>query len=714
MSQQFVELNQKLNEQFAKMQEFGKLFCSELTGQQIWDLYLAGFKPEQNPIFRDPESTEHNCNNDKNFIRRYGNIVAINPETLELISLFDIDVTGTVYEDTIPNLSKVVKQAKVSEVFFETFTELNSLPYEKVNKNQPLFQLGHKETYKQYTEEEAEKFGVVRCDKTYKFDHFHVFLKNEFVNKTNKSIEQIRAEFRDNKNVFKRGLDEISLDTLVLVRDLIQQGSLLNGDAQLTKVVSFVSFKEQYNKLSSQQKDNWTWIHSYNLVTAKFRNELIGTLCVELTEGVDLNTACQTWNKRVDPANYMKAKAPITETQKKEARKFVEENCYSDSFDRTLVTLEDIKVTEILHSNIGDGTIKNVSIFDNIKTGTSTQHKRSQFDGIEEVGFEKFMKDILPTCTSVEVLFENRFEENLVALTTANNKESKPIFKWNNNYSWTYKNNLAGKSFIKENVKQVGGNVDGPFRFSMIWNESGNDHSDLDAWCKQPNGVKIGYSESYRKDRGNNKTTYSGQLDVDNTNPGSKIGVENIYFSDLSRMSDGKYNLWVNQFSSRNSQGFKAEIEINGEIYNYHYNKSVTGNVKVATVTLKNGEFTITHHLPETASSKTIWNLETNKFHKVKLACLSPNYWSDNNVGNKHIFFMLDNCKTDSPLRGFHNENLNNELLQHRKVIDVLGDVAMIQPTDNHLAGVGFNSTVRDEVILKLSGSHKRTIKVKF
>ena len=75
---------------------------------------------------------------------------------------------------------------------------------------------------------------------------------------------------------------------------------------------------------------------------------------------------------------------------------------------------------------------------------------------------------------------------------------------------------------------------------------------------------------------------------------------------------------------------------------------------------------------------------------------------------------MLDNCKTDSPLRGFHNENLNNELLQHRKVIDVLGDVAMIQPTDNHLAGVGFNSTVRDEVILKLSGSHKRTIKVKF
>jgi hypothetical protein len=707
MSQQFVELNQKLNEQFTKMQEFGKLFCSELTGQQIWDLYLAGFKPEQNPMFRDPESTEHNCNNDKNFIRRYGNIVAINPETLELISLFDIDVTGTVYEDTISNLSKVVKQAKVSEVFFETFTELNSLPYEKVNKNQPLFQLGHKETYKQYTKEEAEKFGVVRCDKTYKFDHFHVFLKNEFVNKTNKSIEQIRAEFRDNKNVFKRGLDEISLDTLVLVRDLIQQGSLLNGDAQLTKVVSFVSFKEQYNKLSSQQKDNWTWIHSYNLVTAKFRNELIGTLCVELTEGVDLNTACQTWNKRVDPANYMKAKAPITETQKKEARKFVEENGYSDSFDRTLVTLEDIKVTEILHSNIGDGTIKNVSIFDNIKTGTSTQHKRSQFDGIEEVGFEKFMKDILPTCTSVEVLFENRFEENLVALTTANNKESKPIFKWNNNYSWTYKNNLAGKSFIKENVQKAGGKVDGLLRCSLQWNdEDTKSVLDFDLHCVESTGGEIYYG---------NKKSYKtgGWLDVDMIRP-SNIGIENITWQ--NKVPDGNYLFEVKNYDGGSNKGFKIEIEFKGEVFNYFYQQPVkpSQRVKVATVTVKNGEFTITHHLQETASSKTIWNLETNKFHKVKLACLSPNYWSDNNVGNKHVFFMLDNCKTDSPLRGFHNENLNNELLQHRKVIDVLGDVAMIQPTDNHLAGVGFNSTVRDEVILKLSGSHKRTIKVKF
>lgn len=66
------------------------------------------------------------------------------------------------------------------------------------------------------------------------------------------------------------------------------------------------------------------------------------------------------------------------------------------------------------------------------------------------------MSDILPTCTSVEAFLDNKHEGNLVSLTTANAKDSKPIFKWSNNYSWTYNGNLAGKSQIKENVKSAG------------------------------------------------------------------------------------------------------------------------------------------------------------------------------------------------------------------------------------------------------------------
>ena len=59
------------------MQNSGKLFRVELSGQQVWELYLNSFPPEANPIFRDPSSSSHNCNHCKNFIRRYGNIVSV-------------------------------------------------------------------------------------------------------------------------------------------------------------------------------------------------------------------------------------------------------------------------------------------------------------------------------------------------------------------------------------------------------------------------------------------------------------------------------------------------------------------------------------------------------------------------------------------------------------------------------------------------------------
>lgn len=706
------ELNKLLQAQFAIMCATGKLFKSQISGQEVWDAYLAAFDREDDPVFRDPESTVHNCNHCNNFIRRYGNVVAID-ENYNIISLFDV-LAEEEYQASMDRMSKMLRKAPIANIFFETFQELNSLPYESCNKNQEVFRLGVDKNHKRYTAEEAAKYGVVKKNETRTFNHMHLDLPARFVATTSESIESIQARYRSDKEVFMRTMVEIPLDTLQLVKDLISQGSLLDGDTHLYKVEEMIKLKKSFIPVAASKRDNWAWVNSYKLVLAKFKNELIGVLCTELAEGEELNKACQSWNKRVDPANYMKAVAPITETQKKMAQQFVEENGYVESFNRRLAVLDDIKADEIRHINIGEGKLKSVSMFDDVKT-TSSRHKRNEFKGIEEVSIEKFMKDILPGCTSVEAFFENRLEGNLVNMTTSNDEDCKQMFKWNNPYSWTYKGNLAGKSMIKEAVKSQGGIVDGVLNFRLAWNkEGGTDHSDLDAWAQQPNRTKIGFSTDYRKGRSPGRSPMSGQLDVDNTNPQGKLAVENITWNDLSKMQDGVYKLWVNQYSANNSQGFQAEIEFNGEIHEYTYNQPVRGNVEVAEVTLSNGEFTIKHLLPSTSSSKEIYGLETQQFHKVNLMCLSPNHWGENNTGNKHYFFMLDGCKADTPLRSFHSENLEPELAQHRKVLEVLGAVNMLEPTDNQLAGLGFNATVKDEVILRLKGNFKRVIKVKF
>jgi hypothetical protein len=709
----FKQFNDKIKTQFDIMQQY-KLYRLKTTGQEIWDTYLNGFKPNQNPVFRDPNSSEANCNNDKNFIRRYGNIVAVTDD-LKILSMFDIDVTGSKYEDTIRGLQELVSKSEISEVFFETFDELHSLPYEKTTKTQSKFQLGYEKTLKKYTQEEVDKFGVVNTNNIYQFDHFYVFLNKDFVDMTGKSVESIMGAYRDAKNVFKRAIQEIPLDTLHLVRDLINQGSLLDGQTHLYKVEQFIPLKTEYDKLQESQRDAWCWLKSYQLPFAKFKNELIGVLCSELAEGKELNDACQSWNKRVDPANYMKATAPITKRQIEEARKFVEENGYEESFDRRFATIDDIKVSEILHSNLGEDKVKSVSIFDNIKS-TSTRHKRSEFDKVEEVTIDKFMQDILPTCTSVEAFLQNNHQGNLVTLTTANVPDSKPIFKWSNNYSWTFSGNLAGKSQIKDAVKSRGGNVEGVMRISLSFP---NTTDDYDLHLAEPNRNEISYT-SLRE-----RHPSSGMLDLDaqgrdGHQPAEKR-VENIIYTDKNKMPKGNYRVYVNNYSNRGLHTpFTLEVEVDGDITVLELNSKQSSNkIEVVDILFDGSGFVVTpsnymNVLESKSISKEVYGLETNQFHKVNLVCLSPNHWGENNVGNKHYFFMLDKCKCDTSIRSFHNENLTSDLLQHRKVMEVLGITNMIEPSEKQLSGLGFNATVKDELIVRLAGTHKRVLKIKF
>lgn len=710
-----IKFNAKVQAKFDEMSKTGKLFRVALTGQQIWDLYVASFAPQDNPKFRDPNSSTKNCNHCKNFIRRYGNIVSIDAD-YNIVTMFDVDVdTNDEYRNTVDILKNAIKNSKVTEVFFETFNELNSLPYESCSKKNTVFQLGVEKNSKRYTKEEAEKFGVVKPNEIKQFHHLHLMVDKAFVDMSGDSVESIMGNYRDAKNVFQRAMETISEDTLKLVKDLINQGSLLDGATHLYKIEQILPFKIKYDGLPKSQQDNFCWIASNKLPYAKFRNELIGTLCAELSEGEELNKACQSWNKRVDPANYMKATAPITKKQIEDAKQVISENGYEESFNRRFATIEDIKVSEILHSNVGEGKIKAVSVLDKLKPTSTSRHKRNEFDKVEEVSIENFMENILPACSSVEVLLLNSHQGNLASLTTANDKDSKKIFKWSNNYSWTFNGNLAGKSQIKEAVKGRGGKTEGCLNIRLHFP---NTVSDYDLHVVEPDRTHIYYGERKSYNTG-------GMLDLDAQGMDGHFSpdkrVENVIYPSKSRMEDGEYNVFVNNYRSADSNhGFTIEVETeNGDVTTFFHDKPIrqSSNLQVCKIKLERGEFTVIPLIPisdSNVTSKEIYGLETNQFHKVNLVCLSPNHWNGESIGNKHYFFMLDGCKSPTSIRSFHNENLLPELAAHRKVLEVLGASSMIDSTDKQLSGLGFNATVKDELIVRLQGSHKRVVKIKF
>jgi hypothetical protein len=106
--------------------------------------------------------------------------------------------------------------------------------------------------------------------------------------------------------------------------------------------------------------------------------------------------------------------------------------------------------------------------------------------------------------------------------------------------------------------------------------------------------------------------------------------------------------------------------------------------------------------------------LKTNQFHNVGVVCYSPNYWNENAVGNRHYMFLLKNCINSEAPNSFYNEFLNQELNEHRKVMEALGSKLKVEDSENQLSGLGFSSTRRNELIIQVEANTKRILKVKF
>ena len=171
-------------------------------------------------------------------------------------------------------------------------------------------------------------------------------------------------------------------------------------------------------------------------------------------------------------------------------------------------------------------------------------------------------------------------------------------------------------------------------------------------------------------------------------------------------MTEGIYIFRAHNWKFRNSgKGFKCEIQLGEEIVQFDYDKNMQHKewVTIAKAELKNGKWTIIESLPSTTSSREVWGLNTNQFQTVSAVMHSPNYWDgQDGIGNKHYFFMLANCKNDTRPNGFYNEFLREDLNKHRHVFEALGGRMKVEKSEDQLSGLGFSSTKRNSLVVKV------------
>lgn len=668
MFKDFVKAIQKNLQQMSK--DSSRLFTVNVDTEELYNLYLDSFPAGTNEIYR--ERREYDCSCCRHFIRDVGNVVSI--KNGELHTIWGINpVSDDKYNVVAAALDAYVKQKAVLGVFLKKEKRIGT----------------------------PENREMLPTGKINKYEHFFVDLPEICIFKEcyGHTLEGDLSQFRDVRNVFKRSLDEISKEAVDTVLELIAQNSLYKGAEWKKQLTEFKNYQKEYGKLTDKQKELWIWEKSISAgaVIGKIRNHSIGTLLVNISEGMDLDLAVRKYEQIVAPVNYKRPKAIFTKKMLEDAKKTITELGYMDSLQRRFATLDDITVNNILFSN--KDAAKRITgamdLFDEMEQNVAIDPKR--FSKVEEISAEDFIKNVLPVAKELEVYLENKHIQNMVSLIAPEVAAAKTMFKWNNGMSWAYTGNITD-SDIKENVKAAGGSVAGVVRFSIQWNDKdGKDNSDLDAHCIEPKGgehIYFGCRKSLRT---------RGELDIDITQPvdqcraSNGVAVENITYPSKEYMIPGTYKFFVNQFAYRGSQGFKAEIEVNGEIHSYEYNAPVRGNVDVAEVILdQSGNFKVVDKLPGNCAtiSKDVWGIKTLQFTPVSVVCYSPNYWDEQKgIGHQHLFFMLKDCINPEEPNGYYNEFLKPELEQHRRVFEALGAKAHVKDVDDQLSGVGFSLT---------------------
>jgi len=676
----FKELFQKNFKELTK--NASHLFQVELNKDNMWNLYLDSFKPEDNPIYR--KLREFDCGCCRHFIKNIGNVVVIKDNKIKTI--WEFDAKSETFQPVVDALDKFVKLHVVSDAFISKL--------KKIGTDKNFEQLGN---------------GQINT-----WEHFYLELDGKFVDRSSKSEGEIKGIFRSTRDVFKGSLEKISEESLLTVLELISQNSLYKGEEWKGALTEFLKYKKEYDKLqTTEEKENYTWEQSVKVggVIGRLKNNSMGTLLTNISEGMDLDTAVgKLSNVPID--GYKRPKPVYTEKMLNDFKNKIIELGYLESLNRRFATLDDLTINNILFSN--KDSAKRISgaldVFDEMSKSIPINPKK--FSKVVEVSIDDFIANILPTAREIEILLENKHSSNMASLIAPEIKDSKTMFKWDNNFSWAYTGNITDSS-MKERVKSAGGKVDGELRFSIQWNDNKYDGNDLDAHCIEPSGNEIYYGNKV------NRNT-SGQLDVDIIHPKpNEPAVENITWTNKNKMQEGVYKFFVHNYTNRGGrEGFSAEIEFDGQVFSFEYSKELRQDEKilVAEVTFsRSNGFSIKEKLPSNVSSKEVWRLKTNQFVPVSVICYSPNYWNlQQGIGNKHVMFMLKGCSNPEKPNSMFNEYLNQELNQYRKVTEALGSKMAVKDTPNQLSGLGFSSTKRNELLVKVKSQTERMLKIKF
>jgi len=689
----FKQFSQAVHQRYEMMAKH-ELFVVDIDGDALYAAYLSAFPPGTNPIFR--ERTEHDCSCCKNFIRNLGRVVAVIDG--ELHTVWDIDPSrvSATYAAVARAMSVAVASKNIVDLYRSKERSYGA------------------ETSKETRTNEGGTY-------IHTWNHFHGKVHNKHFSVT---PGQVTGEYASSVQVLKRGLEELKPEAFTDVLDLINSNSLYRGAEHLRAMSAFRKLQAEYLATPGVMRDMFIWSKASH-PAARFRNTVIGTLLTDLSDGVEMEKAVKSFEQKVAPENYKRPSALITPRMVEDAMKTILELGLEPALERRMARLSDVSVNDVLWVDNAAGA----KMKGGLESLLLDAAAKPTFDPkhVEDISIDDFMAKVLPQASAIDLVVRNSQQGNFVTLSAPVHENVEQLFKWKNNFAWSYSGDMAD-SALRQKVQAAGGRVDGVLRFSHTWNYSKRNASLMDLHVFLPgstqhrDGVHDNYPHGQRVGWNQRSDARSGGVqDVDYTAaaPAGYVPVENITFPTMDKLAEGTYTFKIHnwRFRAPTEGGFKAEIEFGGQVFEYEHVEPLRDKqwVTVATADLKDGVFTIDHKLPASTNSRQVWGVHTETPTKVATIMKSPNHWDGEKTGNLHWIFVLDGCRNPEGCRGLFNEYLRADLEPHRKVFEVLASKTKCAPSEVQISGVGFSSTRKDKVLVSVDGKRgKKTYLIQF
>lgn len=346
---------------------------------------------------------EHKCNCCHQFIRQYGNLVAINDSGKTISAMWALtDETPAIYRDSIAAMQKHVESSMVDGVFLTTNKVWGTPISRGINGG---------------------------------WTHFSVTptINDQIYKVTNLSCYEAMALKREHYKSLSFALSQFKADVVNQALNILESNAVNHAEKVIGVVLWLKKIHEALNATKSKvayKNVIWKFVSSAPAGFCTPRSEMAGMLMQDIAEGLPYEAIKNRFNAEMAPDKHMRP-TTLSLGNVVQADKLVAKLGVKPSFERRFAKIEEIETIWKPTANTPKVKSKEQeqSLFGHLIPTKGNAAPEIKITDPTVITFEKFARTVLPKALKIDFYAANR-AMTFMALTTAVHTDAPAILQW--------------------------------------------------------------------------------------------------------------------------------------------------------------------------------------------------------------------------------------------------------------------------------------------